>query len=186
MSDTNEILIYDDLFDEKFLLELNEICDDLPNKPNNISNRRTYPYGTKGSHNILGCVLFSKLSKYVYQSICPLSLMWAFDNFANKYLNKDLELFYIQSNLQTCGMDGSYHVDGEPGTKTAILFATHGWKKEWGGEFQIIGSENEIVQTIEYVPGRIIYFDSSIPHRGLSPMVPNIFRHSISFRLRSM
>jgi hypothetical protein len=176
--------VYDNIFDDKYIFELNELCDKLPNIPHNVANSQTWPYGRVGTHNIMGATLFRKLSDYVYESGCPLQLMWAFDHFANKILKEPVELKEIYSNLQVMGMDGSSHTDTGGGSKTAILFTTYNWKKEWGGEFQTLDQQGNVTNTIDYVPGRILYFDADIPHRGLGPTIPGVYRHSIAYRIK--
>ena len=81
-------------------------------------------------------------------------------------------------------MDGTTHVDTGGGTKTIILFTTFKWQKDWGGEFQTLDNEGNVTNTIEYVPGRIIYLDADIPHRGLGPTVVGVYRHSIAYRIK--
>lgn len=178
------IKVYDNVFDDKFIFELNEICDKLPNFPHNVANPSTYPYGKVGSHNILGGVLFRKITNYVYESVCPLPLMYALDHFAQNVLREDIELREIYSNLQVKGMDGTAHVDTGGGSKTIILFTTFKWDKSWGGEFQTLDNNGNVIDNIEYVPGRIIYLDADILHRGLGPIVPGVYRHSIAYRIK--
>ena len=56
------------------------------------------------------------------------------------------------------------------------------WKDEWGGKFQIFNEDKtEMLEEYDYVPGRIIIFPSHLPHRGLGPMEPNLYRYSIVF-----
>ena len=57
--------IFDDIFDKRF-------HDEFTNKlryanwyPTNISNRTTWPYGEKGTHRLLGDVLFKRKSNFV-------------------------------------------------------------------------------------------------------------------------
>lgn len=178
------IKVFDKIFDDKFIFELNEICDKLPNIPHNIANPSTYPYGNSGSHDILGATLFRKLTDYVYESTCPLPIMYALDHFANNVLQEKIELREIYSNLQVKGMDGTTHVDTGGGSKTIILFTTFKWDKTWGGEFQTLDSHGNVSNTIDYVPGRIIYLDADIPHRGLGPTVTGVYRHSIAYRIK--
>jgi hypothetical protein len=176
--------VFDNIFDDKFIFELNEICDRLPNIPHNIANPLTFPYGRTGSHNLMGATLFRKLSEYVYESSCPLPIMWALDHFAKNVLQENIELREIYSNLQVKDMNGTAHTDTGGGSKTIILFTTFKWDKAWGGEFQTLDENNNVTNTIDYVPGRMIYLDADIPHRGLGPSVAGVYRHSIAYRIK--
>ena len=58
------------------------------------------------------------------------------------------------------------HVDSSiKGDKTLLYYMNREWKHEWGGETIFLDdNSNEIEYITPYVPGRIIVFDSTIPH----------------------
>lgn len=175
------ITIYDNVFDDRYVRELNEICDNLPNKPGNRANRKTFPYGDVGTHNIMGAMLYKRYSKHVFESTCPLELLKAFQHLADNVIRQNLDLWAIHSNLQSKSMDGTIHADKSP---NVMIFTTADWKKSWGGEFQLFDPATpELVETVEYVPGRVVFFDGTIPHRALAPKVPYVYRHSIVYRV---
>ena len=174
--------IYDNIFDDKFLFELTDICNySIPNKPGNVANRKTFPYGTVGSHNLMGVTLFNKISKYRIMSICPDELMRAFEHIANNIIKKEFNLISIDSNMQTMGMDGTPHRDDGD---TIMLFPNYTWDPKWGGEFQELNEMGDVLETVTYVPGRVIYFQGTALHRGLAPTVPYVYRHSIAYRVK--
>ena len=55
---------------------------------------------------------------------------------------------------------------------TILIFANKYWEESWGGELKIYEDQNSIVnRVIDFVPGRIIIFDSKIEHKVL-PLTP--------------
>jgi hypothetical protein len=61
-----------------------------------------------------------------------------------------------------------YHCDS--GVMTFLYYPVLEWQPEYGGETQFADdSVSEIEYTSMYKPGRIILFDSKIPHRMSSP-----------------
>jgi hypothetical protein len=172
--------VYDNAFSNEFIKELNKICNTIPNVPGNIVKG---PNGESDNspHNLLGSTLYERYSKYVFKSSCPIELLQAFQHIADNVIKKDLDLWRIDSNLQTKSMDGTVHTDTGD---TVLFFTTDKWEKGWGGEFQLFNSSsNRLLKTFEYVPGRVIYFKGRIPHRGLAPIVPYVYRHSIAYRV---
>ena len=65
MNVDDRVMVFDNVFDDEYIMKLNKICDELPNKPNNIANRSSYPHGTIGTHNLMGCSLYQKRSEYI-------------------------------------------------------------------------------------------------------------------------
>ena len=63
-----------------------------------------------------------------------------------------------------------------------MLMNNSQWKSEWGGQFQLVDGET-VVEEHEYVPGRVLIFPGSVPHRGLAPKVPSVFRYTTVFRV---
>lgn len=60
-----------------------------------------------------------------------------------------------------------FHVD-RPSDLTFLYYANLKWDYDWGGETLFSNDKiTEIVYTSMYKPGRIVIFDSSIPHRPI-------------------
>ena len=171
------IEVYDDVFDLKYLVELYDDLKKIPIKTGNIANRKTWPYGEIGTHNLLGSILYARTSYYNIESIGPHKVFDILEHFVPHVLKKPFDLVSCSLNVQGIGMDGSFHTDVG---KQIILFASIPWKEDWGGELEIETSIK--LEKIEYKPGRLVVFDGNIKHRGLAPNIPNIFRYSINYR----
>jgi hypothetical protein len=180
--------IYDDLFSDDFLMDSfifysNEVLW----KPTNIANRRTFPVGSplaKGSHILLGA--FFKPENNDVPPIIQDPFEWFMYNFSDE-LGENVELTRIDCNLQTYMLDGTAHRDRyhDDGSDRTLLFYPHyKWKDNWGGEFQVLNDDMETIQSIEIKPGRMVYIDSSVLHRGLGPTHKYIYRLCTAYRLR--
>ena len=88
----------------------------------------------------------------------------------------------IDLNLQFYGMDGSPHID--ECQYTIMLMNNSQWNSEWGGQFQILSDDKQtVVEEYDYVPGRVLMFPSNVYHRGLAPLVKDVYRYSTVFRV---
>jgi Rps23 Pro-64 3,4-dihydroxylase Tpa1-like proline 4-hydroxylase len=60
------------------------------------------------------------------------------------------------------------HTDSSfPNTFTVLIFCNKYWEESWGGELKIYQENSKIHQVVDYVPGRVIFFDSRIEHKVL-------------------
>lgn len=60
------------------------------------------------------------------------------------------------------------HTDSSfPNTFTILIFCNKYWEESWGGELKIYEENSKIHRVIDYVPGRVIFFDSRIEHKVL-------------------
>jgi hypothetical protein len=174
-----EFQIWDNLIDDRFLLDLDEESNLYNWRLDNIANRYSFPYKSKGSHLLWG-VNFSIDN-------VPKKIENLYNFLINDVIKQQYKLEAIQINGQSVSQNGTIHVD--PGDKTLMVFFNYKWDKEWGGEFQLLEKSNKdykIVKNIEYVPGRVILFDGNIPHRGLAPTEPYVIRKSLVYRLKQV
>jgi Rps23 Pro-64 3,4-dihydroxylase Tpa1-like proline 4-hydroxylase len=67
----------------------------------------------------------------------------------------------------------SRHTDANvDGCVSILIFCNKYWEESWGGELKIYDDENLLVnKIIDFIPGRIIIFDSQIEHKVL-PLTP--------------
>jgi hypothetical protein len=85
---------------------------------------------------------------------------------AQKTINKKLNLVRTHFNIQHPGMDGGWHVDNSEISFVYMVTQTLN-KKE--GTFQ--AKINNKIKTIDFVKNRLLFFDSSILHRGNAPFL---------------
>ena len=178
-----EIKVWDNLFDDRFILELDEQTNEYPWKLNISGNRYSFPNKTKGNYLFWGV-------KFDIKNLPPI-ILDIYNHLTMNIINQNFTLLSSHINGQSMGQDGTCHIDSLPNlqTHTLMVFINYKWEKEWGGDFQLLKEYDdnaEITQSIKYIPGRIILFDGSIPHRGLAPLKPYIIRKSLVFRLKKI
>ena len=186
--------VIDDHFDKRFLYNVFPIIECLGYKATNVAKRRTWPFGEKGSHRLMGIQIFNRSNvNRITQLHSEAQVFFDIFEEIEKVLGESLYLSTIEVNLQHSGNDGTLHRDvysgGSDYTHTIMFYPNPEWKDEWGGKFQIFSDdEKEMVEDYDYVPGRIIAFECHHPHRGLGPKkeYPYVYRYSIAFRVRSM
>jgi len=192
----DEIQVYDDCFDDRFIIEIDEMTDRVSYTITNIANRYSFPYSTKGTHKLIGANLFTRKDEYNVVNKCPNEILNIYKHTINKVLRSpnglpgvNVELSSISINAQSMGQDGTPHRDGVLNSKdrTLMYFVNNKWDKKWGGPFQILDPDTkEVLHEIDYVPGRLIYFDAGLLHRGLAPKnVPYVYRKSIVYRIKT-
>ena len=84
-----------------------------------------------------------------------------------KYVSDDFEIFNSYVNLGIRGDQHETHADyyWKDGGKTLLLYVNKEWNRNWGGETVFFDDAGEEIEYITpYIPGRIIIFDSDIPH----------------------
>jgi Rps23 Pro-64 3,4-dihydroxylase Tpa1-like proline 4-hydroxylase len=73
----------------------------------------------------------------------------------------NLSLPYTQSQIHTDKQFGINDVV----TVSLMYYATNTWKENYGGETFFYNNKLEKELVIDYIPGRLILFDSKIPHK---------------------
>ena len=178
--------VIDGKFDKRYLYNLFSVIEGIGYTADNVANRKTWPFGEKGTHRLMGTQIFNRRSVNRITELHPSSSNF-FDLFEQieRILGKQYYLNHIDVNLQHSGNDGTLHKDTRSCTHTIMFYPNPEWKKEWGGEFQIFSKDGkEVLEEYEYIPGRIILFECNHPHRGLGPKkeYPDVYRYSIAFR----
>ena len=182
--------VFDDVFDKRYLHEFfDEVISPMGYNITNIANRKTQPYGNKGSHCLLGRQIFSRDGVNEIQdfddSFYEFMKMY---NIIENVIGERLYLQMISVNLQPYGIDGTCHRDAEHDDEFTVLVMTNPeWEKEWGtAAFQLLekyDNNAQVIEEHEYVPGRVLLIPSIHPHRGLAPTKPYIYRSSVVFRV---
>lgn len=82
----------------------------------------------------------------------------------------NLRVNKIYVNLCTASDIYEYHVDGfTKGSLTMIYYANLKWQPNWEGETHFSNNENDIDYCSSFIPGRLVLFDGSIPHKSTQP-----------------
>jgi hypothetical protein len=179
------IKIYDNLFSDDFLMQsLAFYFTGVSWQPCNIANRTTFPPDSpfvKGSHRLLG-------AGWENPEESPEIVKAPFDWVSTEILKgENLELYRIDCNLQSYMINGTSHHDtyiGDGKDRTLIFFPHYKWKEKWGGDFEVLDEYGNVTESIPVKPGRMIYFDSSVAHRGLGPTHKYIYRVSVAYRIK--
>lgn len=184
-------LIIDNFYSDLFLTKLfYETIIHTKLTPSFSNNRYGYPNYLEYHDLLLGAVLFDRKLK--------------FNNFINNYDNsfpvyhslfKALEdqilgktyLLTAQLNLQMIGMDCDIHRDSDNDEDyTCLIMANPKWGPDYGGELEFYDNERNLIQTIDYVPGRVVVFQSKTHHKGRFPNLKGVPRYVIVFRYINM
>ena len=126
----------------------------------------TLPYQLAGSNK------FDVQDIKTQKPISYVNEKWVVENFftdgiagfLDDYVPPTVEKAYVNCGIHS---ESPYvHVDSSrKGDKTLLYYMNREWKHEWGGETILLGDDAaEIEYCCPYKPGRIIIFDSTIPH----------------------
>jgi len=180
------ITVIDDKFDDLFIHEFYKRVNEIPVCQNNIANRYTWPYQSKGSHKLQGATIFIResLNRFHHQIEDSGVFFDVFDQI-QRIVNQKFYLQAIHLNIQHMGADGTAHVDADNAEDLTIMMMTNPvWQSDWGGKFELMNMEaTEVAESYDYSPGRVIIFPGQIPHRGLGPSVPGVYRSTIVWRV---
>jgi|TARA_R100001440_G_scaffold8104_2_gene15609 Rps23 Pro-64 3,4-dihydroxylase Tpa1-like proline 4-hydroxylase len=177
------IKIWDNRIDDEFIFEKDKESDYYSWQYNNMANTNSFPNNRKGTHLFWSVTTFP--NKKIFDQYTSLAQF-----ISTHLIKKDFQINSVFINGQFIGQDGTSHQDmkeGLTGQKTLMVYLNNRWQKEWGGEFQVLkekSNDSEVIHSIEYKPGRIIYFDSSLHHRGLAPKIAGVFRKSLVYRIQ--
>ena len=186
------VIVEDNFFTDDFLLNLYEKLLTIGWSYSNFSNQNHFPFDSilSKNNNLLFGKTFYRIGNVSYDIFneTPVELFESLEYILYRLKLKNHQLKAIDANLQVYGQDGEFHSDCLSGNgldKTIIFFPMYKWEDSWGGEFQICNEDSGGV-TESYIPkpGRVIYLDGSIKHRGLGPSVYNVPRISIAYRFK--
>lgn len=91
----------------------------------------------------------------------------------NYIKENNLRIYRSYAVLVTASDTYMYHVDSDiEGTPTALYYANLEWKPEWEGETHFSDEKmQEVLFTSSFVPGRLVIFDGTIPHKSSQPAI---------------
>ena len=182
--------VFDDLFDPLFLAQWEEVLlNDVPMVATNLASewKTSFPNGTSTlKHKFFGMNIFERegLNRVTILHPAANKFFDAFQIIEENLFQESVLLQHIDVNLQFLYQDGGQHQDGEEVTQYTIMVMNNTrWKPEWGGHYQVLSENGDIIESHDYVPGRIIIFPDAAHHRGLAPSVPNVYRYTTAFRV---
>ena len=80
-------------------------------------------------------------------------------------------LDYIGTNGQTVGLQGTIHLDSQSDQNISFLYYDQPmWNKDWGGQLHFYNGKKELVESIDYVPNRLVFFDGRTFHSADAPV----------------
>lgn len=170
------IVVIDNLFNFSELVAIHTGVVGLPYKISNanaaevqeIVDRRLVSYIDQSALNTMG--FFAEERSSVLKKYIP-------DNFNifNTYVNLGIRSDQHEAHSDYYWRDGG---------KTLLLYANKDWHRNWGGEtvfYDDLGNEIEFITP--FVPGRVVIFDSDIPHlaKEQSTLGPN-YRFTLAIK----
>lgn len=179
--------VIDNYFDDFYLHQLYyQEIKTLQVSPDISTTYFGWPNGDNKVDLILGRTLFLR-DIYDQNNLIVLDPKYAAFQKMYKGLEENIIgktfLYNLQLNLQMVSMDYGIHKDDpKPNTYTLLVMVNPTYDKEDGGEFVMYDNSLNEVLRLEYVPGRIIIFESIIPHKGFPPKKINTTRYTIAFR----
>jgi hypothetical protein len=93
------------------------------------------------------------------------------DYIRKQFQKNEIRLHHAYILLCTAGDLYQYHLDSNIETNiTGLYYGNIEWRPEWEGETHF-SDENmsEIIYTSSFIPGRLVFFDATIPHKSSQP-----------------
>ena len=173
--------------------DLIEILDDLVDPPlltEIYDNVTVSAYGCGGRSNPRDPFPFwvARITNDDLVSVPAFAKLW---QIIDQAIARDrYEPYHILVNANTFGDCPTVHTDLPTDTSadhyTVLYFAHPRWHYDWSGETVLYNpAKDDIIQSVYPRPGRIVVFDSRIPHVSRTPtrLSPAV-RFTIAFKLR--
>lgn len=108
------------------------------------------------------------------------------NDIAEKYDLGDLEIIRSYINVYNMSTYLSCHTDDqEEDSITFLYYANPTWEVDWGGETVFYDShKQEIVKSVLPKPGRIVFFNSTIPHAS-RPSTINALQQKFTIAIKA-
>jgi hypothetical protein len=150
-----EIYVFDNFLQKNYIESLHEIC---------LSTTYTLDHGTSS-------FVYERDSRVVcrfdYERFDKFGLNHVVQNIVNA-INKDLYIGNYYINYYPPLTPTYAHTDGAcDHTYTILIFPNKFWESHWGGAIRFTNEENKFHYLFDYVPGRVIVFDSRLEHEVL-------------------
>jgi hypothetical protein len=140
---------------------------------------KCYNYALKSSYKLLRSASDAPEEQQYQKTLaCYLSLDEVISHglLSNQYIcnyikENKLRVRRYYFNLSTSNDTYCYHIDdAEDGSKTILCYLNTTWEPTWEGETHFSNNKmREVLVASSFIPGRVIIFDSSIPHKSTQP-----------------
>lgn len=168
------------------LLEIHDnlVSREMVNELFESIHQPVYRYGQKSKPDDTFPFWIANITEDIAASVKSLnSLITVIDENITKG-QFDVQRMYV--NAYNFGDCPTVHVDNiSGGYFTVLYYANPKWHADWSGETVFYNeAQNEIIKSIYPTPGRMVFFDSRIPHAARTPSrICNIVRYTIAVKL---
>jgi Rps23 Pro-64 3,4-dihydroxylase Tpa1-like proline 4-hydroxylase len=151
--DGKDIFIFDDLIERNHNDLLNSYC---------LNSRYTCEHSSNQFNVELDSRFISNMSREDFTATNLTNVIKQVTNVLGKKLH--LGNFYINHYAPLTNV--SRHTDSSfENTYTVLVFCNKYWEDTWGGELKFYSEHSALHNTIDFVPGRVVVFDSRIEHK---------------------
>lgn len=169
--DNKEVFIFDNLLERHFVEALNDFCSNSSYKPNQGSSKASYERDER-----FAC----HLNKDEFESIRLGSVLQKIANL----IESDLYAGSYYINHYGHFAQAGRHTDSSvTGTYTVLIFPNKFWEETWGGGLKLYTENSKFNYVIDYVPGRVLFFDQKIDHEVL-PLTINAKKSRYSIAIK--
>lgn len=153
-----KIEVYDDFlsFEERFYLYTFALNSNyqLSRNPGATPESKKYPKTLQSEFNLRDIHLSKILTNEPLRNYLKENKLRVYRAYINLCLPSDVY---------------EYHIDGTSDGKTCLYYMNMDWRPEWEGETIFSMDRVDIDYSSAFVPGRMIFFDPTIPHKSTQP-----------------
>lgn len=165
--------VYDNLVSRKLIDEIFESI-----------HQPAYKFGQKSNPGDMFGFWIAHITEEVLTSVKPLNaLMRIVDDNVTK---GQFDIARIYVNAYNYGDCPTVHTDHDSeGFFTLLYYANPVWHVDWSGETVFYNqARDDIIRAVHPTPGRMVFFDSRIPHTARTPSrVCDFIRYTIAAKL---
>ena len=169
----NAIQVHDDLVDPELV---NAVFESI--------HQPVYKFGQKSNAGDDFGFWIANISDETRARAAPLGALWGTVEREITRGRCAIERMYV--NAYSYGDCPTIHVDNlEAGHFTVLYYANYEWDANWSGETVFYNdTRDEIIRAVYPKPGRIVSFDSRIPHVAREPnRICPVIRYTIAMKL---
>lgn len=168
--DNKDLFVFDNLLNSSEIEYINQYCLNSLYKPEHSSNEMNYELDSR---------FVSVMSPDELENSNLLVTIKKISNI----LNQDLYIGFQYINHYTLNTSVSKHTDSSnSGQYTILIYPNKYWEDTWGGEIAFYDN-SKINKMLDFVPGRVLVFDSRIEHKVM-PLTRNSRRDRYSIALK--